>query len=160
MKNDTVKELVWSSLGIALVFLATFLLKIPNGIQGYVHMGDGFIMLFSSVLSPLCAVLVAAAGSALADIAGGYAYFALFTLIIKGLEAFLIAKIFQKSKLRFVSYFTGSLVMIFGYFLTDAFINQSWYLALTGIPGNIIQAAVGILIAFLIYPLFISNFKK
>ena len=50
--------------------------------------------------------------------------------------------------------------MIFGYFLTDAFINQSWYLALTGIPGNIIQAAVGIIIAFLIYPLFISNFKK
>ena len=109
--------------------LATFLLKIPNGIQGYVHMGDGFIMLFSSVLSPLCAVLVAAAGSALADIAGGYAYFALFTLIIKGLEAFLIAKIFQKSKLRFVSYFTGSIVMIFGYFLTDAFINQELVLS-------------------------------
>ena len=47
MKNDTVKELVWSSLGIALVFLVNIFIKNPNGIQGYVHMGDGFIMLFS-----------------------------------------------------------------------------------------------------------------
>lgn len=156
MKKITVKELILTALGIALVFLATFLLKIPNGLQGYIHSGDGFILLFSSILSPFSAFLIAGIGSAFADIAGGYAYFALFSLLIKGIEASLVSFLFQKSRVRFLSYFAGSIIMIFGYFLTDAFINQSWQLALTGIPGNIIQAAIGILIAYLIYPIFIK----
>ena len=59
MKNDTVRTCM-VLFGYCSSLLATFLLKIPNGIQGYVHMGDGFIMpVFQRPI----------AGSALADIA-------------------------------------------------------------------------------------------
>ena len=43
--------------------------------------------------------------------------------------------------------------MVGGYFLADAYINQSWQLSLTGIPGNLVQAAAGYVIALAAYPL-------
>ncbi len=58
MDNKKVKELVLAALGIALVFLATYLIKVPNGIQGYFNLGDGFILLFSSLLNPFYAFLI------------------------------------------------------------------------------------------------------
>lgn len=161
MKNLSVKEIVISALGIALVFLATYLIKVPNGIQGYFNLGDGFILLFASILNPFLAFLVGGVGSALADIAGGYAIYFIPTLFIKGIEAlivsFLLVKLRKKNK--YIAYFLGSLWMISGYFLADAFINESWQLSLTGIPGNIIQAVAGIVIALLSLPILLKNIR-
>ena len=91
MKTMKVNDIVTAALGIALVFLATWLLKVPNGIQGYFNLGDGFILLFASVLNPFLAFMVGGVGSALADITGGYGMYALFTLLIKGMEAVLVS---------------------------------------------------------------------
>ena len=38
MKTMKVNDIVTAALGIALVFLATWLLKVPNGIQGYFNL--------------------------------------------------------------------------------------------------------------------------
>ena len=46
----------------------------------------GFILLFASIVDPLGGFLIGGLGSALADVAGGYAYYFFPTLIIKGLE--------------------------------------------------------------------------
>ena len=81
MKTMKVNDIVTAALGIALVFLATWLLKVPNGIQGYFNLGDGFLLLFASVLNPFLAFMVGGVGSALADITGGYGMYALFTLL-------------------------------------------------------------------------------
>ena len=37
--------------------------------------------------------------------------------------------------------------------MADAFINDSWQLSLTGVPSNIIQAIVGIVIVMVTLPL-------
>ncbi|MCB6567203.1 ECF transporter S component, partial [Desulfovibrio desulfuricans] len=58
MKAMDVKDIVTAALGIALVFLATWLFKVPNGIQGYFNLGDGFLLLFASVLNPFLAFMV------------------------------------------------------------------------------------------------------
>ena len=76
MKTMKVNDIVTAALGIALVFLATWLLKVPNGIQGYFNLGDGFILLFASVLNPFLAFMVGGVGSALADLSGGYGMYA------------------------------------------------------------------------------------
>ena len=89
MKTMKVNDIVTAALGIALVFLATWLLKVPNGIQGYFNLGDGFLLLFASVLNPFLAFMVGGVGSALADITGGYGMYALFTLLIGGCSCFL-----------------------------------------------------------------------
>lgn len=161
MKNLSVKEIVISALGIALVFLATYLIKVPNGIQGYFNMGDGFILLFASILNPFLAFLVGGLGSALADVAGGYAIYFIPTLLIKGLEAILVSVILMKfgKKSRFIAYLIGCIIMVSGYFIVDAFINESWQLSLTGVPANLVQAAAGYVIALVCLPIIMKNAK-
>ena len=51
-----------------------------------------------------------------------------------------------KPLLRYGIYALAGVWMVIGYFMADAFINDSWQLSLTGVPSNIIQAIVGIVI--------------
>lgn len=154
MHKTSVYDMTLTALGIALVFLATFLIKVPNGIQGYFNIGDGFLLLFAGFLHPFLAFLVGGLGSGLADIAGGYGIYFFFTLMIKGCEALVACLLIRKQeKLRYVAYVLGGCLMVIGYFFADALINESWLLSLTGIPANIIQALVGCVIATLAYPL-------
>lgn len=151
----SVNEIVITALGMALVFVATLFIKIPNPIDGYFNLGDGFIMLFASILNPFCAFLVGGLGSALADVAGGYAYYFIWTLLIKGIEAFLIAQLFHRfgPKYKAGYYALGSVVMVAGYFFAKWFLKGSAVIALSGIPENIVQSVVGIVIAFVAYPI-------
>ena len=156
MKNKKIKEIVLSALGIACVFLATYLIKVPNGIQGYFNLGDGFILLFGSLVNPLYAFIIGGVGSGLADVVGGYGIYFIPTLLIKGTEAILVSLLVNSRTSdvkRYAVYVICGFIMIAGYFVTDAYVNQSWQLSLTGIPSNIIQAAAGIVIAGLIYPM-------
>ena len=155
MKQEYTRELVFGALGIALVFISTMFLKLPNSIGGYLNLGDGFILLFSSFLGPFASFMVGGAGSAFADIAGGYGSYALATILIKGFEALLISVLVRKGnrKLRVPAYILGSLWMIAGYYVTDSLISASWLVGLGGIIGNVIQAGVGIIIALCAAPL-------
>ena len=54
MKNYGTREMVLAALGIALVYITTMFIKLPNSIGGYLNLGDGFILLFAGFLHPLC----------------------------------------------------------------------------------------------------------
>lgn len=151
-----VQEMVIGALGIALVFLSTFFIKVPNGIQGYFNLGDGFIFIFASLVNPMVAFFIGGLGSALADVAGGYGIYFFFTLIIKGFEGYIVCLLLKKTHKLSVNifiYLMGSIIMVGGYFIADAFINESWQLSLTGVPANLLQALFGIIIAVIATPL-------
>ena len=153
-KLDT-KDIVLTGLGIAVVFVATMFIKIPNALDGYFNLGDGFILIFASLLDPLLAFLVGGLGSALADVAGGYAYYFIPTLLIKGMEAIVVSALIKKfgKKIQIPAYVLGAVIMVFGYFLAKWYLKQSMAIALTGIPENIFQSGVGIVIAIICYPI-------
>ena len=143
MKQEYTKELVFGALGIALVFISTM-----------------FLMLFSGLLGPFASFMVGGVGSAFADIAGGYGSYAIATMLIKGAEGALVALLVHRShRLRLPAYLLGSLLMIAGYYVTDSLLNASWIVGLAGIPGNLIQAAIGILIAMAGAP-FLQRLKE
>lgn len=48
-KNLTTKEITLTGLGIALVFVMTLYMKIPNALDGYFNLGDGFCQCFVAV---------------------------------------------------------------------------------------------------------------
>ena len=84
-------NLVLTAMMLCLVTLATYALKVPNPFtQGYVHLGDTFIFISVLVLGKKNGTIASAIGAALADIMGGYAIFAVGTLIAKGLMAFVM----------------------------------------------------------------------
>lgn len=157
--NKQIQQIVLSALGIAIVFVATILIRIPNAMQGYVNMGDGFILLFASILNPGLSFLVGGLGSGLADVTGGYGYYFIFTLITKGLEGFIVAYLLQKNDrpmYRILWYLIGSMFMIGGYFIADSIVNQSVWLGLASVWGNLFQAAMGFLVAIVGYPLLLK----
>lgn len=161
-QNVTIKEMVLTALGMALVFVATMYIKIPNALDGYFNLGDGFILLFASFLSPALSFFAGGLGSALADLAGGYAYYFLPTLLIKGLEAVAVSWLIRKygEKFRYGAYAVGAVIMVTGYFLAKWYLKGSVMVALAGIPENIFQSLAGIAIAAAAYPVIRRSFAK
>jgi len=143
MNPLTTRKLMTTSMAAALIFLGTFVLKIPI-ITGYIHLGDGVILALSAVMGP-SAILAAAIGSALCDILSGYAMYALPTAIIKGLMAFVIIYLpLKKCKYVLIAKFViAELLMAMLYFITDMVLS-SFATALGALPMNLLQAAGGV----------------
>ena len=147
--NRNLKQITQVGLGIAAVFCGTYFFIIPNQLGGYMNLGDGFILLFASLVHPLGGFLIGGMGSAIADIVSGFGLYAPFTLVIKGLEGFIVAKYCHKIN-RYVCYLIGCFIMISGYFLVDWFLQGSFAIAITGLPTNLMQALCGMTIAVLL----------
>ena len=156
------KKMVYIGIFASLVLISTWMIKIPipTG-SGYVHLGDAMVYLSGALLGPMGA-LAAGIGSLLADIMAGYASYALPTFVIKALDALAVALIFKqllrdgdsnKVKVaKFVaSMLVGGTIMVSGYFAYEFVVSPDY--AFVNIPFNAIQAASGVVIAALAYPL-------
>jgi uncharacterized membrane protein len=130
----------------ALVAVATFFPQIPiPATKGYLNFGD--IMIFVSALSfgPLVGGFAGGVGSAISDVASGYAYFAPFTLIIKGAEGLIAGLISNRlsRKRDITAVIIAGVEMVSGYFLAEFFGLSEGWAALSEVPFNILQIAVG-----------------
>lgn len=84
MEMSKTKQVVVGGLLAALVFVATFTIKIPIPFtQGYIHAGDSMIFLAALLFGWRFGALAGGIGSCLADLLGGYAAWALPSLVIK-----------------------------------------------------------------------------
>ena len=90
MKSN-IRTLTYTALMTAFVFITTSVIKIPIPFtNGYIHAGDTAIFLGGILLGPIHGAVAAGIGSAMADLLGGYAHWALPTLLIKGLMGFIV----------------------------------------------------------------------
>lgn len=154
------KQLCLQGLMIALVTVATMTLQIPvSATNGYIHLGDSMILLIGIFFGARYGMIAGGVGSALADLLSGYAHWAPFTLIIKGLMGYLIGKISDFSKSSTPKFFTlrnllgavvGVIWMIIGYYFGGAILQKSLTVALTSIPENMVQGGSGLVIALIV----------
>ncbi len=94
--NNQIKKLTYAGLMTALTFISTSFLAFPVAFtNGYIHLGDGFVLSCGVVLGKKYGALAAGIGSALADIYLGYASWALPTFIIKFIMAYLVGYAFE-----------------------------------------------------------------
>jgi len=130
----------------ALVFLATYFIRIPTGTGGYINAGDGVILL-AAVWLGYSAVIPAALGSALADVAAGCALYAPGTFAIKGVMVILAVFILKKMKAnlpgKIIAFCLAEAVMIIGYFFYGALL-YGYAGATVEILPNVAQAAAGV----------------
>lgn len=173
MKNT--KKMVIAALMAALTCIATMIIKFPTPTMGYIHLGDGFVLMCGVLLGPWAGALAAGVGSMFADIFSGYASWAIATLLIKALTAMIAGLIFhgfRKNLRRPVAPYIGIIaggivgeaVMVLGYFLFEAGLaaaDGSFSAAAlaagaaasaVGIPFNIVQGTVGIAVSTLLMP--------
>lgn len=174
------KRLVMASLFCALCCVGT-MIHIPAGpTLGYVHLGDALVLLSGVILGPLTGGIAAGIGSTLADLINGYAIWAPGTFLIKALCAAICGLMFQSyrknatgeksKKLYFTLLFGGllaELVMIVGYFFYEILItmlgagsNASFVAAASGaavgIPFNIVQALVALVLTVVLIPILLK----
>ena len=150
MSSKQIKQLSLAGVMAALVFVMTYVPKIPVPVTGgYVHLGDGMIFLSVMLLGPV-GIAASAVGSALADLVGGYMTYLPATFLIKGAVA-LIAWAFTRkdSWLRSALAFTlAECAMVAGYFAFECLLYGA-PAALGAVLPNVMQGLAGVMVGLL-----------
>ena len=169
MEKDTrkkTKKMILTALMAAFTCIATMIIKIPTPTLGYIHLGDGLVLLCGFMLGPAPGALAAGTGSMFADIFSGYLSFAPATCIIKALAAGANPLARRHSLAALTGGILGEAIMVTGYFLYEAGLAAFASGGLTpaalaagaassaaGIPFNIAQGVAGIAISMLLLPI-------
>lgn len=132
----------------ALNFVVTYWIQIPiPATGGYINIGDTAVMFAALLFGPIIGGVAGGVGPMLADIFSPYIIYAPATLIIKGIEGFLIGLISNpRDSVGRISYrdilavITGGILIPLGYFIYEAFIlGLGIAIALVEMPGNFFQ---------------------
>jgi len=87
-------EIVVTSIGICLVTLATVSLQVSiPATQGYFNLGETMVYTFALLFGPRVGMIAGGIGSALADLITGYLPYAPATLVIKGVEGYIVGRL-------------------------------------------------------------------
>ena len=156
--REHLQKLILCAAFAALTCLATLVIQVPSPLSGFMNLGDALVLTSAALLGPIYGTAAAGIGSCLADIISGYAIYAPATLVIKSLMAlalcFFLCLIRRP---RILACLLGGLaaesVMVLGYFAYDGFFLGYGLGAAVGIPANLMQAALGLLIAMFLIPL-------
>lgn len=170
--TDKTRKLIFAALFAALTCVSTMIIKIPTPTNGYIHPGDGFVLLSGLLLGPLWGSLAAGIGSALSDLIGGYFIYVPATFAIKALTALVGYFVFHflhkliKSGTDLpqliISGIFGESVMVAGYFLFEIFTlatlngsstSAAAIAAAASIIPNIVQGVFGVIISSILYPI-------
>ncbi len=154
------KKTVMAALMAALICVATFVVRIPTPLHGYVNLGDCLVLFAASILSPWYAALAAGIGSALADLISGYVIYAPVTFVIKALMALLFCLFIRGLKFKGARIFIhiigallAEIIMVLGYLIFEACL-YGFAAAVINIPANCIQGAAGVIIGTAIIKIF------
>ena len=155
MQKLSVKKLTLAGVMAALVFVMTYVPKVPVPVTGgYVHLGDGAIFLSVLLLGPL-GIPAAAVGSGLADILGGYLVYALPTMIIKALVAFIALKGWKEGAWvrAAIAFILAEIAMVAGYFAFES-VMYGAAAAWAAVGANCIQGVAGVVLGLVCHGLY------
>ncbi len=132
-----------SSVFAAGVAVATMAIAIPFG-QGYLNFGEIVIFTAAFLFGGIVGGLVGGVGAAAADIILGWGFYAPITLVVKGLEGFVVGEISGESvKSKLIGVGAGAPIMIFGYTIARAYFEGVPAALFIELPINVVQAGVG-----------------
>lgn len=164
MNRMSTKKIVLNGLMIALVYLTTIFTRIPGPIpQGYINFGDAVIIVAAVLLGKKSGLLAGALGSLIADLSVGAYLFAPITLVVKGLEGYIIGAIAEGDRegahgefLKLTAMVAGTAVMVLGYFIAEWYIlgffdeTFGYAAAIVELPMNLVQAGVSVAVGYVL----------
>lgn len=160
-RKFSARFLCMTAMMAAIVCVMTMVVQIPIPL-GYAHLGDAFILLTVLFVGRRSGIWAGGIGSALADLLTGYAYWALPTLIIKALMAFLVGCIAYKkdgsctlfSMRTGVACVIGMIWMVVGYTVAGAALYGSLAAGLASAPGLAVKAVLNLTVCYGVGALF------
>lgn len=155
MRNDAMRQLTLTALLMAMVTVATMLIQVPvPATKGFINVGDTVIFVAAVLLGPRAGLIAGGAGSALADLLSGYAHWAPWTLVIKGLEGLIAGAIAWRAYRRggilnlqsLIGLVVAAAWMVLGYYLAgSAMVGPA--AAVAEVPGNLVQGLGSVVLA-------------
>ncbi len=144
MKQSNQKSIVnmcFAGVLAALVFVFTAYLHIPS-VNGYVHVGDGFIYLAACLLPLPYGLFVGAGGAVLADCLTGYAIWAPGSAVIKALLVLCFCRKDKKILCgrNWIALLPAAVICVGGYYLYGSIITGNFAAPLADVPGNMMQS--------------------
>ncbi|VDG19991.1 ECF transporter S component [Lactiplantibacillus mudanjiangensis] len=135
---------------IAVTVVISRLLIIPVPMtHGNINLCDAGIMIAALLFGRRGGAVVGGASGFILDLISGYSQYMLFSLVVHGLEGWLVGQLGAGKSKRWqvIAMIVGSIVMIAGYFITDS-VLYALPTGIIGVPTNAVQAVVGSVIAF------------
>lgn len=160
MSDQKLHKLVLAALFAALCTVMTMVIQIPTAMHGYLNLGDCAVLLAAWVLGAWYGGAAAGIGSMLADLLS-YPLYAPGTFVIKLAMGVAAGAIFRAMRgthgktlpAQLVSGVVAELIMVLGYFVYACLLLGEGLAAATSIPGNLVQGAVGLLLAVVLHGL-------
>lgn len=149
-KHISTRDITKIAIMAALVFVATFLIKIPS-LNGYTHIGDSMVIISALILGKKKGALAAGLGAGLCDLLSGYMQYIIPTFLIKAIMVLIIVTMAENliGKTKFawiIGSIIGCIFQVIGYCLVET-VMYGFAGAIASVPGNIIQSIVGIVLA-------------
>ena len=157
--NKIIKQIVINALFIALTAILTIFISIPIGNQGgYFNVGDTIIVVASLLFGPIPGAIIGGVGSMIADLFVAPSY-AIFTLIIKSLEGFLIGFLYKKARLNYIlASLIGLVSIVINYYFVGVLFYESFILPFIDTFYNFIQITISFVLSIILFKI-ISNIK-
>lgn len=160
-------SLIQVGLMAALTYVATSVIAIPVGNGAVLHIGDTVVFLAAVLLGKKKGAVASAIGMTLFDVLSPYIIWAPFTLVIKGVMAYIAGSIAYRKGYEgknfinnLFAFVVAGAFMVFGYFIAGGILNHYAYgaptlvtgfiLALKDVSFNVLQVLAGTAIALLL----------
>lgn len=171
MTAKKTRTIILTALLAALTTVATMVIRIPTPLAGggYIHLGDGLVLICGILLGPGLGAVAAGVGSMLADVFAGAAAYVPATLAIKALTAaaggWLYHRMAGHSSLHTpvrvaLAGIPAEVIMVAGYYLYEVALQIAAGSAagaaaaavLVGVPFNIVQGLAGVIVCAVLLP--------
>ena len=150
------KDLVETALLTTLVFVATAFINIRLPILssgGLVHLGNVILFAAAILFGKKKGPIAGAVGMAIFDLSSGWALWAPFTLVVRGIMGYIVGTIaYSNNKngdnflINILAVFVSGIWMIIGYYITEVILYGNLLAPVASIPGNITQLVVGLVL--------------
>lgn len=145
-----IKKIAFLGLFMALLVIATTIFRFPvPTFNLYFNLGEGVIYLVALIFGGPAGAIVGGVGSGLSDILGGYPVWAPITLLIKGIEGYIVGMLAKKMK-PYMAVATGAVFMMLGY-ATAAGLLYGTGAVPVELAGDFVQVFAGGIIALLLH---------
>ena len=169
MTSKKTRTIVLTALLAALTTVATMVIRIPTPTLGYIHLGDGLVLICGILLGPGLGAVAAGVGSMLADLFAGAVAYMPGTLVIKALTAAVGGWLYHhaaghgkmNTPVRVaLAGIPAEIVMVAGYFVYEvgmqaiagSAVGAAAVAVLAGVPFNVVQGLAGVIVCAVLLP--------
>ncbi|MDD2481714.1 MAG: ECF transporter S component [Lutispora sp.] len=148
--DKRIKKVAFLGLFMAFLVIATTIFRFPvPTFNLYFNLGESVIYLVALIFGGPAGAIIGGVGSALSDVLGGYPVWAPITLVIKGIEGFIVGILARKFN-PYIAVAAGAIFMMIGY-ATAAGILYGVGAVPVELAGDFVQVFIGGVIAIPLY---------